>query len=284
MNPIAGWEVLIDGPPLKWHSRGGKHYLAQQIIDLMPGRQSARPWHLYREPFAGGLSVLLHLNPEGLSEAVNDLDGELSNFWRVIASSSAFELFRRSVEATPFSSKAWDDAAYIHEIADPVTSAVAFFVHCRQSRQGLRKDFATPTRRIRRGMNENVSAWLTAVDGLPEVHARLRRVEVRNMPAVEFIRQYDDPAAVFYCDPPYMHGTRTVADAYRCEMTDLDHSLLLATLANIEGRFLLSGYRSDFYDTAADDFGWRRVDFDIDNKSGVGDTKQRRTECVWMNY
>lgn len=41
--------------PLKWH--GGKHYLAQKIIDLMPK-------HLhYVEPFGGGLAVLLNKDP-----------------------------------------------------------------------------------------------------------------------------------------------------------------------------------------------------------------------------
>ena len=36
--------------PLKWH--GGKHYLADRIISLIP------PHTHYVEPYAGGLSVL----------------------------------------------------------------------------------------------------------------------------------------------------------------------------------------------------------------------------------
>jgi DNA adenine methylase len=271
--------------PIRWH--GGKHYLAKRIIELMPPRDGARPWHLYREPFAGGLSVLLQLNPEGLSEAVNDLDGDLSNFWRVIASEDCFARFKRMAEGTPFSSTEWESSEYVRKwimLADPILLAVRFFIHCRQSRQGLRKDFATPTRRLRRGMNENVSAWLSAVEGLPEVHARLKRVEVQNMKAVDFIRQYDDPEAVFYCDPPYLHSTRTVTDAYRHEMGDTEHAELLVCLSKIKGRFLLSGYKSELYGEAAERYGWRRVDFEIDNKSGAGETKQLRTESVWMNY
>jgi len=41
--------------PLKWY--GGKHYLAQRIIDRMP-----RHLH-YVEPFGGGLAVLLAKDP-----------------------------------------------------------------------------------------------------------------------------------------------------------------------------------------------------------------------------
>lgn len=266
--------------PIKWH--GGKHYLAQRIIELMPPRDGERPWHLYREPFAGGLSVLLRLDPEGLSEAVNDVSLDLTNFWRVLATTP--DRMIRELWATPLSEARWDAAQWELAGDDRVRRATAFFIRARQSRQGLMKDFATPTRRLRRGMNENVSAWLSAVDGLPDVHARLRRVEIRCIDAIDFIQQYDDPAAVFYCDPPYLHETRTVTDAYEHEMTEEQHELLLETLSKIKGRFLMSGYRSKLYDVWAKRRDWRRVEFPIDNKSGSGKTKQRRIECVWMNY
>lgn len=271
--------------PIKWH--GGKHYLAKKIIELMPPRDGERPWHLYREPFAGGLSVLLQLDPEGLSEAVTDKHEELTNFWHVLGDEQLFEAFQRLIECQPFSEKAWQDACNemgFYSTSLKLQRAAAFFVCARQSRQGLMKDFATPTRRLRRGMNENVSAWLSAVDGLPDVHARLRRVEIRCMDAIAFIEKYDDPQAVFYVDPPYMHETRTVCDAYAHEMGFSEHEALLLNLEAIQGRFLLSGYRSELYDHFAAKNHWRRVDIDIDNKSGSGETKQRRTECVWMNY
>src|SRR6185312_9978188 len=74
----------MDGP-LKWH--GGKHYLAPKIVALFPPRRSdANPdgYVHYVEPYAGGLAVLLASDPEGVSEVANDLDGGLTNFWRVL--------------------------------------------------------------------------------------------------------------------------------------------------------------------------------------------------------
>ena len=75
--------------PLKWW--GGKHYLAKDFIALMP-----RHLH-YVEPFAGGLAVLLEKDPfdeskfwgskcyeQGVSEVVNDINRELTNFWQVL--------------------------------------------------------------------------------------------------------------------------------------------------------------------------------------------------------
>jgi DNA adenine methylase len=236
--------------PLKWH--GGKRYLAARILDLMP------PHLHYVEPFAGGLAVLLAKDPEGVSEVVNDLDGQLTNFWRVIRSEELFGRFARQAQAVPFSRPEWEAAhAHVHDGRDPVADAVAFFVDCRQSRQGLRKDFATLVRtRTRRGMNDGASAWLSAVEGLPAVHARLRRVVVENLPAVRLIAREDRPATLFYCDPPYLHETRAEPDAYRLEMGEADHRELLDVLKGCEGKVILSGYPSGLYDEALS--GWSR--------------------------
>jgi DNA adenine methylase len=276
--------------PIKWF--GGKKYLASKIVELMPKRDGTRPWHLYREPYAGGLSVLLHLDPEGLSEAVNDIHKDLTNFWRVLRYD--FLQFKAIVGDIPFSEAEWlaardhlnsTPAEYTdHWRTNPINRAAMFFVYARQSRQGLMQHFATPTRRLRRGMNENVSAWLSAVDGLAEVHQRLMRVEIRCMDALKFILDYDDPEAVFYLDPPYLAETRTSKDVYEFEMDDTAHRRLLLTLNQLQGRFLLSGYRSKLYDQWAKENGYRRIDIKIDNKAGAGKTKQPRTECVWMNY
>src|SRR5687767_4538336 len=88
--------------PLKWH--GGKHYLAEQIVALMPQ-------HIhYVEPYAGGLAVLLAKPCEGISEVVNDLHQPLTNFWQVLQNRELFLRFRRRVQATPFSELEWNRA------------------------------------------------------------------------------------------------------------------------------------------------------------------------------
>ncbi len=145
--------------------------------------------------------------------------------------------------------------------------------------------FATPTRRLRCGRNENVSAWLSAVEGLPEAHERLMRVEIRNMDAVAFIQKYDDKEAVFYCDPPYViserHGN---GGEYEHEMTEDDHRKLLACLTSVSARFLLSGYRSELYDKAALNMGWNRHEKEMPNQASGKKTKERKIECVWTNF
>lgn len=269
--------------PLKWH--GGKSYLAPWIIEHFPSRDE---WHLYREPFAGGLSVLFRLEPEGLSEAVNDKLMLLSRFWQVLQDATLFGEFSRMVSCTPFSEVEFSESdPNTMPFADwsKIEAAHALFILARQGRQGMMKEFATPTQRLRRGMNENVSAWLSAVEGLPEIHERLKRVEVRCMDAVEFINRYDNPRALFYCDPPYLYETRSTGGGdYEHEMSDTDHERLLACLSGIKGKFCLSGYRSEMYDTWAKAEGFRRVEKEIDNKASGKKSKPKAVECLWMNY
>jgi DNA adenine methylase len=84
-----------------------------------------------------------------------------------------------------------------------VEAAVAFFVRCRQSRAGEFKRFATLSRnRTRRTQNEQASAWWNGVEGLPAVHARLKRVVILNEDALKVIKAQDGERTFFYLDPP----------------------------------------------------------------------------------
>jgi DNA adenine methylase len=271
--------------PLKWH--GGKYYLAQKIIDLMP-----RHVH-YVEPFFGGGAVLLTRDPEderlwlplhkGVSEVANDINGRLVNFWRILRAPDTFASFRRQVEAIPVARAEWE-AAHQHTYGkDPVADAVAFFVDCRQSRSGLMTSFTPVTRnRTRRNRNGNVSEWLSAVDGLPAVHARLRRVLIENVPAVDLIRREDAPGTLLYCDPPYLHETRTSLEAYSFELSEAQHKELLSVLVEFKGKVMLSGYPSELYDSTLK--GWSRYTFDLPNNAAGGVAKRRMTEVLWCNF
>ena len=243
------------------------------------------PAHVhYVEPYAGGLSVLLAKDPEGVSEVVNDLNGSLMNFWRVIASEHSFGHFQRRIEATPLSESTWHEAAVTHDDDGPIRAACDFFVRCRQSLAGRMKDFATLSRtRTRRGMNEQASAWLTAVDGLPAVHERLKRVAILKRNALDVIRQQDGPGTLFYCDPPYLHETRASTGEYAHEMTKTQHCDMLDLLTdNLAGKVMLSGYRSALYDRMLG--GWTRHDFSLPNNAAGGAEKRRMVESVWCNW
>lgn len=264
--------------PLKWHGGKGAFQgkLAKWILSLMPDHTH------YVEPYFGGGSVLLRKNPEGVSEVANDINGNLVNFWRVLRECP--EDLIKILELLPFSRDQFNAA----KEASPLyclQSAVDFFVCNRQSRQGLGKDFATLTKsRLRCGMNEQASSWWGAIEGLPEIAERLKRVVIENRPALDLIEAEDSPKTLFYLDPPYLHETRSSTGEYGAnEMTWEDHLALLRALMMVEGKFLLSGYRSPAYDQAAVLCGWTRHEFDIPNNAASGKKKDTRTECIYTN-
>lgn len=281
----------VKNQPIKWH--GGKSYLAAWIHSLAPPSVNEDPVNGYTHrniAFAGGLGEFWNWEPvEGISETVNDANSQLTAFWKVLANEGYFIDFKRVVDALPLAKELWEtcveDLAAGFDDDDLLMAALTFFVKYRMSSQGLGKDYCTPTRRTRRGMNEQVSAWLTAVDGLPEAHARLRRAEILNVDALKFIDKLDHERALFYLDPPYMHGTRSSTGEYgRYEMTETQHFDLLKRLARIKGKFMLSGYHSPMYDEYAKRFGWACHEKSIDNKASRAKVKEKKTECLWVNY
>lgn len=270
--------------PLKWH--GGKYYLAKKIISMMP------PHTHYVEPYAGGLQVLWAKSPElieGHSEVVNDIHGELTNFWSVLGDERDFAQFHRTLECVPFSQSEWQASRLRSE--SRVERAIRFFVRYRQSRQALGKDFATLTKnRTRRGMNEQASAWLNVVDNLPECHERMRRVVVLNKDALEVIRSEDGPNTFFYLDPPYVRSTRKSPNAYEHELADNEeedlaaHEKLLQLLSQIKSRFLLSSYSNELYNSFTKQYKWTTQTVQIDKKSSGSKTKEVIKELLITNY
>jgi DNA adenine methylase len=245
------------------------------------------PKHIhYCEPFFGGGSVLLSHSGEGRSELVNDINAELTGFWRVLQDPATFVEFSRRLEAMPLSRVEWDDAgeALVDDtLVDHVSRAISFFVRCRQSLAGRMKSFTPPTRtRLRRQMNGNVSEWLGAVEGLVAVHTRLRRVFIENMDAVKLIKREDTPGTLVYCDPPYLASTRTAPDVYAHEMSVEQHQEFLVAAKACVGKVMISGYSSDLYEQELS--GWTQHVFDIANNAAGGLDKRRMTEVLWCNF
>jgi DNA adenine methylase len=106
---------------------------------------------------------------------------------------------------------------------------------------------------------------------------------VEHRDAIDLIRREDGPQTLLYCDPPYLHTTRTAREVYgELEMTEKQHRDLLAVLQQCKSKVMLSGYPSPLYDTAL--ASWTRHTFDLPNNSAGGATKGRETEVLWCNF
>src|SRR5437868_4884894 len=112
-------------PPIAYY--GSKVRLAEQIAERLPAHTH------YVEPFAGSLAVLLAKKPSRM-ETVNDIDGDLMNFWRVLRNRPE-ELFR-VCSLTPHS-RFEHDASYVDISAlDELERARLVWVRLTQGRGG----------------------------------------------------------------------------------------------------------------------------------------------------
>jgi len=131
-------------------------------------------------------------------------------------------------------------------------------------------------------MDQNISAWLSAIDDLlPDITQRLREVVILERDAIELITTeiYDKSDTLIYCDPPYMPGTRVNPSAYGVEADEEYHAKLAVVLLRSKAKVILSGYRCEQYDEWYK--GWVRKDKDVvvnvsKEKSGGKGTRVRK--------
>lgn len=256
---------------------GGKYSHLEWLLPLLP------QCHHYCEPFAGSAAVLLNREPSPV-ETYNDLDGEVVNFFRVCREQT--DELTRAIALTPFSREEFAAACTLDPEATPLERARRFYVRARQVRTGLAQS-ATIGRwgncktTSRNGMSGIISRFMGAVEQLPAVALRLLRVQIENRPALDVIRLYDSADTLFYCDPPYVHGTRGDVSAYRFEMSDIEHRELAQVLNQCRGKVAISNYACRLMDELYPPPKWRKF---IDHPKTNHATKGQRVEVLWTNY
>lgn len=256
-------------PPVPYF--GGKLLLAPTIAGLLPAHEH------YVEPFAGSLSVLF-AKPRSAMETVNDLDGDLMLFWRVLRERQG-EL-ERACGLTPHS-RAEHQASYDLESADELERARRVWVQLTQGRAGVRsrtgwRHYVNPA-----GSSASMPDYLAGyVRRMGPAAGRLFGVSLEARPALDVIRSYGrDPAVLLYADPPYLGSTRQ-SGGYVHEMrTEEEHRELLAALLEVRAAVVLSGYASRVYDETL--AGWDR--HTLPAATGQGGTWANRTEVLWSN-
>lgn len=256
-------------PPLAYY--GGKTSIAAQIAALLPAHEH------YVEPFCGALAVLLSKRPSRM-ETVNDLDGDLMTFWRVLRDRPVD--LERVCALTPHA-RAEHDAAYGDlDGVDDLERARRVWIRLTQGRAGtLRRTgwrhYVNPS-----GSSASMPGYLSGyVDRMAGAAQRLTLVSLEARPALELIAAYgQQPEVLLYVDPPYLGSTR--ARNYRHEMSSQDdHLELAAALRCARASVVLSGYESELYLEAYD--GWHR--HEIPSATGQASGYLARTEVLWSN-
>ena len=246
---------------------GGKQTMANQIVSLMA------PHDHYIEPFFGGGSVLM-AKPPSMLETVNDLDGDLVTFWRMLRDHPKDLAWVCAM--TPHSRAEHRAAQDLTDCGD-LERARRVWVQLTQGRA------ARLTRTgwryvVTEAAKQSLPDYLDGYLGrLLDAAARLRGVSLECRDGLALINTYDAPRTCFYVDPPYLGSTRGRNTLYAREMPNADeHARLLDALLACRGQVILSGYASPLYDEALTT--WERIEV------GARDQASRdRVEVLWTN-
>lgn len=202
---------------------GGKNRLAKRIIERIP------PHDCYVEVFAGGAGILFKKEPSK-AEVLNDLDGELVTFYRVIKHHPLE--FHRQFE---YSLVSRDEFKRLLKV-DPATltdvqRACRYFYLQKNAFGGkvTGQTFGTATTgpprfnlfRLEQIVQE---AWL-----------RLAQVTIERLDFRELIPRYDREHTFYFMDPPYWE-----IPGYRHDFKEQDFTDLADVLRGIKGRFLMT--------------------------------------------
>ena len=252
--------MLLNYPGAKWG-------MAEQIISLMPKHRS------YLEPFFGSGAVLFKKPPSAI-ETVNDIDGDVVNFFKVLREQPA-EL-AEAITLTPYARDVFDDA-HENRGTDSFDCAYRFAIRSKMG-HGFKTSQKTGFKVDVFGRERSycVGCWNRLPADLMEAAARLKNVQIENRPALDLIRRFNHENVLIYADPPYLLETRG-GKQYRHEMTEQNHLDLLEALKQHRGYVILSGYPSEMYDRELQ--GWSVI-----HRKSYNQNSEQRTEVLWCNF
>ena len=246
---------------------GAKNRIADWICDYIPQHE------VYLELFAGSLAVFFAKAPSRI-ETVNDLDGNVVNYFRVIR--DKHEELMEALQQTPYARDEYYAAFEVSKSDSDVERARKFAVRCWQGfgcsnlyRNGFRSSQQAKS-------PQTTKEWRDIPERLKWASERLKNAQIENLPAVELLKRYNTKDVFIYADSPYLHGTRKNY-LYKHEMKKADHIELLNALMDHQGKVLLSGYDNDLYNDMLT--GWKKEQIATQAEGGV-----KRIETLWMNY
>ena len=274
-TPRRGRQVK---PPFAYY--GGKSRLAPWIVSMLP------PHRVYVEPFAGSAAVLFAKSP-ARHEVINDVDGDVVNFLRLLRDRPAD--LERACALTPYARAEFDAADLAEPGLDDLERARRWWV---RSTQGFGQSAAKTGWSISIHQSLNRPRSLARrVGTFAALAERLAGVFIESMDAVDVVTRYGVADAALYVDPPYLGATRTSINGGRRPAGDYvhefhadeDHRRLAEALKATPAAVLLSGYHSELYDELYAD--WEAIERGVHvqfRQNGQGGYNAR-TEVIWSN-
>lgn len=268
---------------------GGKIQQLHWLLPLLP--TDAR---VYCEPFGGGAAVLLNRQRSAV-DVYNDISRNTTNLFRVLQDADNARAVAELLRMMPVHYADFMRFRTLDEVEEGFELAWRYYLKSRQSCFGIGSvrpagwGVVLTFDHINVGPSSHISMWWKSIENIERVGERMRGVQVRRGPALDVIREYDAPDALFYLDPPYVMPSLEHTESGYYEdgkMGSRDHVELLDCLAGIQGRWLLSGYENEIYsERLASAYKFRPPShrLTIVNTQGARGSPERQ-ECVWANF
>jgi methyltransferase len=254
---------------------GGKQGMIKDILPLIPEHNT------YTEPFAGGAAVLFAKAPAKIN-VINDLNGELINFYRTVVSD--YDKLKREIMQTLHSREQIQVAKFIYEHPDyfsNVKRAWAVWVLCKLGFSGnLNGSFAF----CKSGRNQRVTNISNSKNRFDdELKELLEQCTIEQDDAFKVIARYDTVDTFHFIDPPYVgYNQGHYSNMFSVE----DMKRLLDLLVQIKGKFMLTMYPDDMIAQYVQKNGWyiHKVERVVSASNSA--VTQRRHQEEWMvcNY
>lgn len=255
---------------------GSKTTLASWIIDYFPKHTQ------YIEAFGGAGSVLVAKGRSDL-EVYNDLNGDCVQFFKAVRDEPL--ALERWVRNTPYSRELFDEYvdSYPDWPNDTVQRAGRFlYVSCASFGGKTVGVTDSPTfgvigAKSYRGNDGDKYEykWCQKAKHIRQLKDRLKGVNIECLDYANLVEKYDHPEAFFYFDPPYQH---VGDDYYQVEDGGFDHERFVATVRDMDGRWLVS-YDQNIPDGLGDYQTVQRT-----KKATISVDQPEKAETLTMNY
>lgn len=254
--------MKLRAPFRYWGSKVG---MAPWIIDRLP------PHDHFIEDCAGSGAVLM-AKPPVLAETLNDLYGEVVNFWRVMREPDlALALIERA-EFTPYALAEFQHAGIIMALSLPddpdVERAWAFLVRMQMAVVPGRTGWSYGVNGASAKKANTPGRWANTPERLRGCMERMRHVQVTSWDVIEMIERFDKPGILHFVDMPYLDESRPTStggsSAYVVD--EFPHGPFVeAMLKSKHASFAITHYAHPYYDLAAP---WTSTD-DYDSRRNV---------------
>lgn len=242
--------------------------MLKHLLNMVPEHR------LYCEPFFGG-GALFFAKPKAEVEVINDANGEVVNFFKVLK--TKFTELQKEVQATLHSRLLYKKAMQIYNNPKSYSDVQRAWALWTATNQGFAGMIGSWGFGKTNSKEKAVAAKREAfIKGYEE---RLRTVQVENTDALKVIARCNEKDAFIYCDPPYIGSDQGHYSGY----TEEQYEGLLKALSKIKAKFLLSSYPSKILSKYIRKNGWKTKR--IEKYVAVTKlTEKRKTELLVYNY